>query len=62
MVQVHRGPRSQLKPVRMRRSSGNPTHPPSLFNIKDEVYTDKKEKKIFLIYKEIQMGAVQSHI
>jgi hypothetical protein len=23
-----------------------------------EKYTDKKEKKIFLIYKEIQMGAV----
>jgi hypothetical protein len=22
-------------------------------------YTDKKEKKIFLIYKEIQMGAVE---
>jgi hypothetical protein len=26
-------------------------------------YTDKKEKKIFLIYKEIQMGAVaKSHL
>ncbi len=25
---------------------------------KDSFYTDKKEKKIFLIYKEIQMGAV----
>ncbi len=25
-------------------------------------YTDKKEKKIFLIYKEIQWDRVQSHI
>jgi hypothetical protein len=25
------------------------------------MYTDKKEKKIFLIYKEIQMGSVASH-
>jgi hypothetical protein len=25
-------------------------------------YTDKKENKIFLIYKEIQRGAVESHI
>jgi hypothetical protein len=25
-------------------------------------YTDKKEKKIFLIYKEIQSGAVKSYM
>jgi hypothetical protein len=25
-------------------------------------YTDKKENKIFIIYKEIQMDQVQSHI
>ncbi len=24
----------------------------------NEVYTDKKDKKIFLLYKEIQMGSV----
>ncbi len=27
-------------------------------NNRDSVYTDKKENKIFLIYKEIQKGAV----
>ncbi len=33
--------------------------PLSLFYNQDVLpYTDKKEKKIFLIYKEIQMGAV----
>jgi hypothetical protein len=29
----------------------------SSFTISEGFYTDKKEKKIFLIYKEIQMGA-----
>jgi hypothetical protein len=28
----------------------------------NSTYTDKKENKIFLIYKEIQKGAVASHI
>jgi hypothetical protein len=34
---------------------------PSLPFVEVEVYTDKKENKIFLIYKEIQRDRVQSH-
>ncbi len=56
----------QIKPEMW---SGRPSPPPTIspfpcwFVIKcDDVYTDKKENRIFLIYKEIQRDRVQSHI
>jgi hypothetical protein len=49
------------------RAGGNSRHVEhqgggALPDYSNSVYTDKKEKKIFLIYKEIQNGALQSNI
>ncbi len=50
--------RIRIKPAKINADPCVPTNK----QLWIRTYTDKKEHKIFLIYKEIQMGSVQSHI
>jgi hypothetical protein len=45
-----------------RNTSPTPSPFPSYFPSSYEAYTDRKENQIFLIYKEIQIGAVAKSI